>query len=139
MKHSVIKHIISVFLIVSLFTVSLTSCKDAEEDKSADLSSSAPSDTTISADVDNTPKEETEINPDLPNPPKEKEYSAVRGDVTLPIDMDNFKQLKVNIATPDRYSAWPMIGVVGKKIICIYTIADQHNSTQAGLYMKTST
>jgi HlyD family secretion protein len=35
MKHSVIKHIISVFLIASLFTVSLTSCKDAEEDKSA--------------------------------------------------------------------------------------------------------
>ncbi|MBQ1186200.1 MAG: hypothetical protein IIX54_00725 [Clostridia bacterium] len=137
MKHSVIKHIISVFLIASLFTVFLTSCKDAEEDKSADLSSS-PSDTTISADVDNTPKEETEINPDLPNIPKEKEYSAVRGDVTLPIDMDTFKQLKVSIATPDRYTAWPMLGISSGKLVCVYTVADQHNCTESKLYMKSS-
>lgn len=138
MKLSVLKSIISVFLIASLFTVSLTSCKNAEEDKSTDLSSSVPSNNTVSSEVDNTSKEEPEINPDLPNPPKEKEYSALRGDVTLPIDMDTFKQLKVNIATPDRYTAWPMLGISNDKLVCVYTVADQHNSTEAKLYMKSS-
>jgi hypothetical protein len=31
-----------------------------------------------------------------------------------------------------------MLGVSGDKLVCVYTVADQHNSTEAKLYMKSS-
>lgn len=80
----------------------------------------------------------TNPNPDLPNPPDEKEYSAVIGDVSLPVDMDLLKQLKVNIVTPEKYSAWPMLGTAKGRLVCLYTVADQHSATESKLYMKTS-
>ena len=46
--------------------------------------------------------------------------------------------MKVNIVTPFKYSAWPMVGSQNGKIICIYTIANRHEATEASLYMKTS-
>ena len=53
--------------------------------------------------------------------------------------MNTMEQLKFEIVTPYMYSAWPMIGVAGNKLVCLYTVADQHSATTAGLYMKTST
>ncbi|MBQ1186199.1 MAG: hypothetical protein IIX54_00720, partial [Clostridia bacterium] len=55
------------------------------------------------------------------------------------VDMNTMEQLKFEIVTPYMYSAWPMIGVAGDKLVCLYTVADQHSATTAGLYMKTST
>ena len=46
--------------------------------------------------------------------------------------------MKFNIVSPNKYSAWPLVGAQNGKIICIYTIADTHEATQANLYMKTS-
>lgn len=131
-----IKCTIALILSFVLIAVCFTACENKnEEDKSTDLSSS----TTSSDNSNNSSSSDiTNTNSDVPSTQEEKEYSAVRGDVTLPIDMDNFKQLKVNIATPDRYTAWPMLGVSGDKLVCVYTVADQHNSTEAKLYMKSS-
>ena len=50
----------------------------------------------------------------------------------------NTKVIKTTIVEPDRYSAWPLIGSVGGRLICVYTVADQHVATDTSLYMKTS-
>ena len=132
MKFSIIKRITAITLSILLIVLIFTSCKTTnEDDKSADLSSSQISSNSSSSDISDT-------NADLNSTHDEKEYSAVRGDITLPIDMDTFKQLKVNIATPDRYTAWPMLAVSKGKLVCVYTVADQHNSTESKLYMKSS-
>ena len=127
-KHK--NRIIAFMLSIALIALCFTACKK-EDDKSADLSSSQISSNSSSSDISDT-------NADLNSTHDEKEYSAVRGDITLPIDMDTFKQLKVNIATPDRYTAWPMLAVSKGKLVCVYTVADQHNSTESKLYMKSS-
>jgi len=127
-KHK--NRIIAFMLSIALIALCFTACKK-EDDKSADLSSSQISSNSSSSDISDT-------NSDLNSTHDEKEYSAVRGDITLPIDMDTFKQLKVNIATPDRYTAWPMLAVSKGKLVCVYTVADQHNSTESKLYMKSS-
>jgi len=54
------------------------------------------------------------------------------------INMDAMEQLKIETVTPYKYSAWPMIGVANNKLVTLYTVADQHSATEAGLYMKTS-
>lgn len=59
-------------------------------------------------------------------------------DVNSNVDMNLLKQLKVNIVTPYKYSAWPMLGVAKGRLVCLYTVADQHSSTESSLYMKTS-
>ena len=46
---------------------------------------------------------------------------------------------KVAIVTPNKYSAWPLIGSIRGELVCIYTVADQHVATETALYMKTST
>ena len=48
------------------------------------------------------------------------------------------KPIKITIAAPNQYSAWPFIGSVKGMLVCIYTVADRHVSTTASLYMKTS-
>ena len=48
------------------------------------------------------------------------------------------KTNKVTIVTPNKYSAWPFIGLSDDKLVCIYTVADQHVATKSGLYMKSS-
>lgn len=48
------------------------------------------------------------------------------------------KPLKVTIVTPNKYSAWPLIGSINGMLVCIYTVADQHVATESSLYMKTS-
>ena len=84
------------------------------------------------AGSDDTESEVPDTTPEIP----EKECWAINGGETM--DINSVDNLKVQIVTPDRYSAWPMMGKVGKKIVCLYTIADQHSATEAGLYMKTS-
>ena len=54
------------------------------------------------------------------------------------INMGNMEMLKYEIVTPYKYSAWPMIWTAGNKLVCLYTVADQHSATEAGLYMKSS-
>ena len=51
----------------------------------------------------------------------------------------NAKPLKITIVPPNKYSAWPLIGSIKGKPICIYTVADQHVATETSLYMKIST
>ena len=48
------------------------------------------------------------------------------------------KTNKVTIVNPHMYSAWPYIGLSNDKLVCIYTVADQHVATTSGLYMKSS-
>ena len=50
----------------------------------------------------------------------------------------NAKLLKTTIVPPNKYSAWPLIGSIKGKPICIYTVADQHVATESLLYMKSS-
>lgn len=119
-----INRIVVFVLAIALITLCFTGC-NKEDDKSVDLSSSQTGSNSSSAgdklppasnaDSSNSSGNTPDPNPDLPNPPEEKEYSAFRGDVTLPIDMDVLKQLKVNIVTPDRYTAWPMLGIAKAK------------------------
>ena len=59
-------------------------------------------------------------------------------DVNSNIDMNLLKQLKVNIVTPNKYSAWPMLGIAKGKLVCLYTVADQHSATESGIFMKSS-
>ena len=54
------------------------------------------------------------------------------------VNMDNMEMLKYEIVNPYKYSAWPMIWTAGDKLVCLYTVADQHSATEAGLYMKSS-
>ena len=54
-------------------------------------------------------------------------------------DDENINQAnKVTIANPHKYSAWPFIGLSEDKLVCIYTVADQHDATASSLYMKSS-
>ena len=134
---------VALILFLVLLSLCFTACRNTNvDDKSADLSSSQTGESGVSSgnsSSDNASSSNTpEPNPDLPDPPTEKEYSAVRGDVSLPIDMDLLKQLKVNIVTPDKYSAWPMLGIAKGRLVCLYTVADQHSATTSALYMKTS-
>ena len=57
---------------------------------------------------------------------------------TKPEGEEMSKTNKVTIVTPNKYSAWPFIGLSNGKLVCIYTVADQHVSTTSALYMKTS-
>lgn len=50
----------------------------------------------------------------------------------------NSKISKVTMVDPYKYSAWPLIGTVHGKLICTYTVADQHGATQTAICMKTS-
>ncbi|MBQ5910451.1 MAG: exo-alpha-sialidase [Clostridia bacterium] len=127
-----LKRAFSIALGILVVVVGFTSCKNTnEDDKSTDLSSSQIS-STISSVSSSTTSE-------LPPPPTtpEKEYPAT--DNGENIDMDSVENLKVCIVTPNKYSAWPMLGRVKDKLVCLYTVADQHSATEAGIYMKTST
>ena len=53
-------------------------------------------------------------------------------------DKMSAKTSKITIVTPHKYSAWPLIGSVKGKLICTYTVADQHNATDTTVYLKTS-
>ena len=132
MKFSIIKRITAITLSILLIVLNFTSCKTTnEDDKSADLSSSQNSESIISSGESNP----TEL-PDPPTTP-EKEYWAVEDGENF--DINALKRLKVSVVTPDRYSAWPMLGKVRDKLVCLYTVADQHSATEAGIYMKSST
>lgn len=45
---------------------------------------------------------------------------------------------KITVVTPHKYSAWPLIGSVRGKLVCPYTVADQHYTNNTALFMKTS-
>lgn len=51
---------------------------------------------------------------------------------------DMFKNKVITIAKPNKYSAWSMFGIVDDKLICIYTVADAHDSSNATIVYKTS-
>jgi len=59
-------------------------------------------------------------------------------DINSSIDTEMIEDMKFNIVTPNKYSAWPLIGSVNGKLVCLYTVADQHVPTETSLYMKTS-
>ena len=59
-------------------------------------------------------------------------------DANSTIDSELIEDMKLNIVTPYKYSAWPLIGEVNGKLVCLYTVADQHVPTETSLYMKTS-
>ncbi len=59
-------------------------------------------------------------------------------DANSTIDSELIEDMKLNIVTPYKYSAWPLIGSVNGKLVCLYTVADQHVPTETSLYMKTS-
>ena len=59
-------------------------------------------------------------------------------DANSTIDSELIEDMKLKIVTPYKYSAWPLIGEVNGKLVCLYTVADQHVPTETSLYMKTS-
>lgn len=54
------------------------------------------------------------------------------------VDLDQINRLRVTIATPYKYTAWPMLGAAHGKLVCIYTVANQHEATEAETRMKIS-
>jgi hypothetical protein len=54
------------------------------------------------------------------------------------MDSSVTKPTKITIVEPNKYSAWPLIGSVRGRLVCLYTVADQHVATDTSIYMKTS-
>ncbi len=54
------------------------------------------------------------------------------------VDLDQINRLKINVVSPNKYSAWPVLGVTNGKLVCFYTVANQHEATETQVYMKTS-
>lgn len=59
-------------------------------------------------------------------------------DSSSSVDLDQISRLKVNMVTPYKYSAWPMLGTANGKIVCFYTLANQHEATETEMRMKIS-
>lgn len=58
----------------------------------------------------------------------------------IAIGIDNVKNKGFHVTTDDGYNAFPFIGTVNNKLVCVYSIGESHaNNTNDDIFTKTST
>ena len=55
------------------------------------------------------------------------------------LGLDFFKEKTITVTTPNKYNAWPFVGKVNQKIVCVYSKGGKHEGDPSyGVYAKTS-
>lgn len=71
---------------------------------------------------------------------KLSEPNAIRqsNNIVNTLGINTFRQKTMEVAEPTAYKSWPFVGVVGNKLICLYSVGTSHTDSHSSIFVKYS-